>query len=222
MSHVIFISSALPRDLDQTCSNFIRPYLYICFSPFNCMDPPVMADDAEDWLVELMEYNRQQPACSQQPPCSQFSGPTIGQNAKGPQPSQEVSRGLRLTSKGFTLGKYLDSTTLALPRTQTLVGQISQDARLSYNLPRVGSTAGQIIQHSQHVIESVIERKQPATFKIGYSHDPVWRFHNSLYGYAHGRDRFEHLCVVYMSHEYISCAFLEAALIQLFKGDLHK
>lgn len=180
------------------------------------MDPPVMADDAADWLVELMEYNRQQA------PCSHFSAPTIVQNATGPQLGQEVSRGLRLTSKGFTLGKYLDSTTLALPRTQTLVDQISQDSHLSYNLPRVGSTAGQIIQHGQRVIESVIERKQPATFKIGYSHDPVWRFHNSLYGYAHGRDRFEHLCVVYMSHEYISCAFLEAALIQLFKGDLHK
>ena len=96
---------------------------------------------------------------------------------------------------------------------------MEKDPCLSYSLPPVGSSAGQIIQHCQRVIKKKIELIKPATFKIGFSHNPAWRFNNAMYGYKIGKDRFEAMCVLWASCEPLPAAFLEASLIQLFQGD---
>ena len=131
-------------------------------------------------------------------------------------PCQVVSRGLPM--KPLWKAR-LDPTVLGLPRTSALFDMIDNDPKLSYNLPRVGCSAGQVIQHAQTIIQNTVDRLKPATFKIGFSHNPVWRFNNMLYGYKSGKDRFEHLCVVYVSCDSLPAAFLEAALIQIFQGD---
>ncbi|CAE7815448.1 nipblb, partial [Symbiodinium necroappetens] len=55
-------------------------------------------------------------------------------------------------------------------------------------------------------------------YKIGYSYDPHNRFFNRSFGYVHERQKWEKMIVVYVSHETLGPAFLEAALIQRFKG----
>ena len=134
-------------------------------------------------------------------------------------PCQRFSTGLVRPSKGPHWMEKLDASVLALPRTQNLFASIEKDPCLSYSLPPVGSSAGQIIQHCQRVIKKKIELIKPATFKIGFSHNPAWRFTNAMYGYKTGKDRFEAMCVLWASCEPLPAAFLEASLIQLFQGD---
>ena len=149
--------------------------------------------------------------------------PSSGQSlprmvVSGP-PCQVVSSGLSVLTKGPHWRTKLDAALLALPRTPGVFDSIDHDPKVSYNLSPVGSSAGQVILHCKHVIEKTIERCKPVTFKIGFSHNPVWRFNNNLYGYKSGKDRFEAMCVLYASPEPSTAAFLEAALIQLFQGD---
>lgn len=134
-------------------------------------------------------------------------------------PCQRFSTGLVRPSKGPHWMEKLDASVLALPRTQNLFASIEKDPCLSYSLPPVGSSAGQIIQHCQRVIKKKIELIKPATFKIGFSHNPAWRFNNAMYGYKIGKDRFEAMCVLWASCEPLPAAFLGASLIQLFQGD---
>ena len=133
-------------------------------------------------------------------------------------PCQVVSTGLE-QSKGPQWMSKLDPSVLALPRTENLFRFIEKDPYLSYSLPPVGSSAGQIIQHCKRVIDKKIELIKPATFKIGFSHNPAWRFNNTKYGYKTGKDRFEAMCVLWASYDPLPAAFLEASLIQLFQGD---
>ena len=76
------------------------------------------------------------------------------------------------------------------------------------------------MKHAQGVIQRTLSQKQPATFKIGFSHDPYLRFYNRVYGYAYDKDRWEGLCVLYVAADPVGPSFLEAALIQLFQGNM--
>jgi hypothetical protein len=113
----------------------------------------------------------------------------------------------------------LDTSVLSLPRTRTIFDKLEGDLRLSYSLPRLRSSAGQILQHGIRVIQKALDQKRPCTFKIGFSHNPIYRYYNEQFGYFFGKDRFEGLCVLYISHEPTGPAFLEAALIHHFNGD---
>ncbi len=126
----------------------------------------------------------------------------------------------RVRSKGLQWMDCLDDTTLALPRTRHCLQRIADDPLLDFSLPRVGSSAGQIVKHAQGVIQRTLSQKQPATFKIGFSHDPYTRFYNRVYGYVHDKDRWEGLCVLYVATDPVGPSFLEAALIQLFQGNM--
>ena len=153
-------------------------------------------------------------------PCqvSAWLQPAVTHVISGP-PCWVISPGRPLPGKGPLQWKTkLDAITLGLPRTEELFDAIDKDTSLCYNLPVVGSSAGKVIQHCQRVIQTTIQKIEPATFKVGFSHNPVFRFNNDLYGYKYGKDRFEAMCVLYVSAEPTPAAFLEAALIQLFQG----
>ena len=136
-----------------------------------------------------------------------------------PQHQRVVSSRVQSRSKEPHWSTYLDTSVLSLPRTRTIFDKLEGDLRLSYSLPRLRSSAGQILQHGIRVIQKALDQKRPCTFKIGFSHNPIYRYYNEQFGYFSGKDRFEGLCVLYISHEPSGPAFLEAALIHHFNGD---
>ena len=87
-------------------------------------------------------------------------------------------------------------------------------------LARPGALAGQVIRHSTQVLENMLETHGPMVYKIGFSYDPHNRFFNKSFGYIHERQQWERMVIVYVSDETLGPAFLEAALIQRFKGPL--
>lgn len=68
---------------------------------------------------------------------------------------------------------------------------------LDYKLPPPGVSAGRVLQHAKSVLSTLIQKEQPLIFKVGYTHNPMFRWANTLYGYM-----------------------LEAALIELFRSTL--
>ncbi|CAE7723928.1 nipblb [Symbiodinium sp. CCMP2456] len=112
----------------------------------------------------------------------------------------------------------LDSNILSLPRTVDVFHKLLSTDRMSLKLPRPGALAGQVIKHGIRVLEDTLASYGPMVYKIGYSYDPHNRFFNRSFGYVHERQKWEKMIVVYVSHETLGPAFLEAALIQRFKG----
>lgn len=51
------------------------------------------------------------------------------------------------------------------------------------------------------------------------SHNPVWRWSNSIYGYCNSKDKWAEMIIMYYSREPYSAAMLEAALIEKYNGN---
>ena len=110
----------------------------------------------------------------------------------------------------------------SLPRTQLCFETIERDPVLDYDLPRkAGMLAGQVLKHCFSVVDKMLEEQFPCIWKVGYTHDAHFRFHNAKYGYKQQRDKWEKMVVIYASSETISPAFVEGAIIQRHKGCLH-
>ena len=114
----------------------------------------------------------------------------------------------------------LDSKIRSLRRTQEVFGKIMSTDKLVLKLAKPGALAGQIIRHATQVLESTLEKHAPMVYKIGFSCDPYNRFYNRSFGYILDRQRWERMIIVHVSAETMGPAFLEAALIQRFKGPL--
>lgn len=115
----------------------------------------------------------------------------------------------------------LAAATLQLPRTQRCFDVIETDPYLDYRLPkRPNATAGVILKGIYDTVDHILKVHQPCIYKLGFTHDPHFRFHNNIYGYIRELDQWEKMTVIYASHEPISCAFVEGALIQRHKGNL--
>ena len=110
----------------------------------------------------------------------------------------------------------LDASVLEMERTEGCFTKIEGDDRLDYRLPKKGSLAGAVLKHCFKVIDSTIEKHTPLIFKLGFTHCPHTRMYNRKFGYW--KDAWENLLVLYVAPESISPAFLEAALIQKYKG----
>ena len=103
-----------------------------------------------------------------------------------------------------------------MERTEGCFGKIQEDDRLDYWLPKKGSLAGAVLKHCFKVIDITIQKHAPVTFKLGFTHCPHTRMYNRKFGYRN--DAWENLLVLYVACESISPAFVEAALIQKYKG----
>ena len=79
--------------------------------------------------------------------------------------------------------------------------------------------AGSVLEHAHHVMEAYFGKHSPLIFKIGWTHCPIWRWTNSLYGYQHSRDLWQGLVILHASHEPFGPAMLEAALINTFQSN---
>ena len=94
--------------------------------------------------------------------------------------------------------------------------------RIIFQLPGLGASAGKVLTHAVRVLETLFKNWDPLIFKVGWSHHPVWRWNNAMYGYGHSRDRWTQMIVVYFSLEPHGPAMLEAALIDKFSSTLVK
>lgn len=80
------------------------------------------------------------------------------------------------------------------------------------------ATASSILSHAEQCIHS-LSRKHPAVFKVGISSNPVRRWNHTLYGYAWDKKEcWLGMKILAVCETSLSCAFLESALIRLFRN----
>ena len=92
---------------------------------------------------------------------------------------------------------------------------------LEWKLPPCDATAGVALRHARTVIDGILRRHSPAIFKIGFTHNALWRWSNKLYGYQFDRvHKWEKMVVFYESTESSGAAMLEACLIDGYKSIL--
>ena len=115
---------------------------------------------------------------------------------------------------------------VAPPKTSMLEGLdkvIAESEALGcihFRTPAAGSLAGRVLRHAVAEMERMFREKGPVIFKVGFTHDPVWRFTNKLYGYCHDCDGWTNMLVLFVSDEPHGPAFLEASLIKKYRCSL--
>jgi hypothetical protein len=118
---------------------------------------------------------------------------------------------------------YLDDEDLKqCDRSDVVFHRISQEDHMSCQLPKAKATAGRILAHAGDVVEALIRKESPLTFKIGITHCPIFRWYHKPYGYQHGVDKFEKMVMLFASSSPIGPAFLEAALVDKYRSCLAK
>ena len=107
----------------------------------------------------------------------------------------------------------LDEAACEVPRS------VDNHTAIFWRLPSKTGTAGSALNHAINVVNSTLEMKAPMSFKLGYTHNPSWRWDNDLYGYKHDMAyKFQAMLVLCISTEPHSAAMMEAALISYFKS----
>ena len=106
-----------------------------------------------------------------------------------------------------------------LPRELQRNGRLLEIAReaatmpcIAFDLPAPNLSAGRILEHCVKTIDRIYNKWSPIIFKIGWTHNPCFRWGNSLYGYVTEREKWAQMCVLHISHEPFSTAMLEAVL----------
>lgn len=89
---------------------------------------------------------------------------------------------------------------------------------IQFNTPKPGITAGYVLKHAHQVLDSIFARQTPCIYKIGWTHNPEWRWCNTIYGYKHAQDKWTNMVVFFVSDEPYSPAMLEASLIHRHFG----
>ena len=128
------------------------------------------------------------------------------------------------TGDTSALRKEFSTSVGSIPKPlQEYSGSISSGACdtagfLVYMLPPEGATAGMVLQHSKLAMWTLFSKHEPMIFKIGYTHNPRWRWENRLYGYKFdNKSRWEKMVILFESVECCGPAMLEACLIDIFK-----
>lgn len=134
-------------------------------------------------------------------------------------PGPPCSSWTPVQSKSNDWRNALDTTILELERTEECFNQIQGDERLGYRLlKKKNPTAGAILVHCFSIAKQVIDKHEPLIYKFGLTHCPHTRWWNKRFGYCKEKAGWQQLLVLHVSLEPISTAFIEAALIQKYKG----
>ena len=91
---------------------------------------------------------------------------------------------------------------------------------IKFDVPKIDASAGSVLKHSLRVLDGIFKRNEPLIFKIGWTHSPIWRWTNKLYGYQKAQDGWSHMTVLFVTDEPYSPGMLEAALIERYSSDL--
>ena len=93
---------------------------------------------------------------------------------------------------------------------------------IEFQTPKPNLSAGAVLQHAIRRMEALFSKEEPLIFKVGWTHDPIWRWGNTMYGYKFDRDCWAGMVVLFASHEPHGPAFLEAALIDRYQSNLDR
>lgn len=105
------------------------------------------------------------------------------------------------------------------PGIQTIALQAASMGCISFKIPRSPYlVSGRVLKHCIDVLQGLFLKHEPLIFKLGYTHDPCWRWKNDLYGYCHAREKYTDMTVLWVSDEPHGPAMLEASLIEMFKS----
>ena len=129
---------------------------------------------------------------------------------------ESTSASRNLWSKRLTL--YIDR----FPKLRDLQGTLEQQypGVVQFQLPNLDAVSGAVVRHTSTVLENLFQSQAPLTWKVGFTHSPLWRWGNKLYGYAFGKERFSHMLIMYISPEPYSAGMLEAAMIDKYRSTL--
>ena len=106
------------------------------------------------------------------------------------------------------------------PRLLDIAKEASAMSCIAFDLPPPNVSAGRVLDHCINVLEKTFRKWDPCIHKIGWTHNPIWRWGNSLYGYAKQKDQWSNMIVLHIAGEPFSTAMLEAALIKQYQSIL--
>ena len=89
---------------------------------------------------------------------------------------------------------------------------------ISFKLPPAEALSGHVLKHACGQLETLFRKHSPLIFKIGVTHDHVFRWTNETYGYQYAREKWAHMLVLWISNEPSGPCMLEAALIDKYKS----
>ena len=116
--------------------------------------------------------------------------------------------------------KFFDEATLVIraPDGRTNSEEQTSSLPISFKLPRAGALHGHVLKHACEQLETLFRIHSPLIFKIGVTHDHVFRWTNETYGYQYSREKWTHMVVLWISNEPSGPCMLEAALIDKYKS----
>ena len=100
---------------------------------------------------------------------------------------------------------------------EALAAECSTLGCIEFRLPPPHAEAGRVLRHAIGVLETLFRQQEPLIFKIGVTHDPVWRWSNHLYGYCRDVDSWRQMVIFYGSTESAGPGMLEASLIDKYR-----
>ena len=107
------------------------------------------------------------------------------------------------------------------PQIQDFQNQLEDQfpGQVSFHLPRLDALSGTVVRHCSNFLDNLIEVQGPVMFKVGFTHNPVWRWGSPIYGYTSKatKEKYSNMSVIYAAPEPYSPAMLEAALIDKYK-----
>ena len=89
---------------------------------------------------------------------------------------------------------------------------------IRFALPPFRCTAGVALRSAIRQTEALFRRHEPLIFKFGFTHSPLWRWTNGLYGYANSADSWSEMVILYVTKESSGAAMMEAALIEKYQS----
>lgn len=142
---------------------------------------------------------------------------TESKNVSNHPTNRVVSKAPVKTSTTVDQVKRLPLSLQSLPGLQDM---FHANECIGFKLPPLYANAGAVFRHAVKTVELLLQREYPCIFKLGYTHNALFRWENPAYGYALSRDKWSHMYVIYITDEPYSCAMLEAGLIEKFQGNL--
>ena len=114
---------------------------------------------------------------------------------------------------------HIESMVLEDSEIVGLVAEIDEHPDIQWWLPKRVTTAGSVVRHYTCSINTLLNAHAPMSFKIGFTHNPIWRWQNSLYGYKLDKAaKWQTMEVLYVAAESYGPAMLEAALIDKYQS----
>ena len=127
---------------------------------------------------------------------------------------------LREQKKQKTIETIGPNTPPTQPHLQQMIAECKALGCIDVKLCDLNALAGTVLRHSIDVMNGLIENKQPLIFKVGFTHNPIWRWSNDIYGYKKDKEKWSNMIVFHYAREPFSPAMLESALIEKFKSIL--